>query len=1386
MFPKWRLGEARSAGPAAVDATGWLTSAGRSRLDETPSTTPIMALIRPLPRLEPVPVEPTATQTADRDNLPALSQHNLDALGLPLAYVDRNRRYRFVNKAFLEWTDKRYDEVIGREVAEVIGPEIFELYAAYVDAALDGERTGYERQLAARGRPAIWIRVDYYPDRSAAGTVRGFLVTYADVDPLKRLELEAGQREHRLRIVTDSVGSPIIYFDRQLKLRFANKPFGDWIGVAAEDLLGHPLHELLHADTFSEMQGYIERAFAGAKVSYERRDRNSTGELRWIRTALFPDRAVGGRVGGVFAVMTDIDDDVQIRNALKAQEGQLRLFADNIPGPIAYLDRNLRYRFVNQAFANWVCRPQDEIYGRTPSEVLTYDVASFLQPILRRAHEGQNVEYERFGATQEGERRWVHGRIVPDLDASGTVRGVYCTEYDIHDLKLTEQALAAREEQLRLFTDNIPEPVVYLDADGRYAFVNESFLQLNGLDRDAVIGKRAEDVIGLEASQALAPFHDRAFAGETLTYERALIDIVGRRRWIRGRMVPDHGPGGVIQGVYVVGHDITDLQEAQDALAARESQLRAIMDGVPAPVAYIDHDERCHYVNRTFLQYFGLTVDEVATLRLHDVVGKGIYQSAQAMISRALAGEATTFDRLVPGANGVRRWMTIRVVPDAAPSGDVHGAFVLMNDIHGLKQAQEALRASEAELRLIMDNVPARVAYIDREYRFRFLNRHNEDWLSASHSDVTGRLVAEVVGEKRFQQLQPLLHRVLEGEVVATEQVLVQPSGESRWESIHYAPNRDAEGRVIGIYAVETDVHEEKRNEEALRRANWMLSSHINNTPLAVLEWDRDFHLVRWSPQAERIFGWRADEVRGMTLDGNQLIHEADRAAVVELLQKLMKGEEPRATGLTRSKTKSGATIWCEWYHSCLLDDDGNIVSILSFVQDVSSRIQAEERLQYMATRDALTGLPNRLLLHERLAQAIAQAKRTGRRVGVLFIDLDRFKNVNDTLGHRIGDELLKEVSKALLTALRDSDLLARLGGDEFMVVVEDFDEPSVLGRIAQKLLDAISQPFKIEEHDIYVTSSIGISVYPDDSDDPEELLKHADVAMYRSKELGRNTYQFLDADLAQHRLKQHTLESALRSALKDGLLRLHYQPVLRLADHAVVGAEALLRWSDPEHGSVPPQVFIPLAEESGLIHALGEWVLKSAAEQCAAWRSAGLELLVSVNLSARQFYREDLAQRISDIVKGVGCKPSWIELEVTETSLMHDLDAIRKVLHELRDEGFTVAIDDFGTGYSSLTHLKHFPIDTLKIDISFIADLETDPGDAAITEAIIGLARGLGLKVVAEGVGTKAQLDFLDERRCHSFQGYFASPPLPAVDFEQFVAENVAHVGRRKSARLR
>src|SRR6266446_6751640 len=349
-----------------------------------------MALTKSLTRLD-LPTLQTMSEGTERESLLALSQRKLNALGLPVCYIDLDQHYRFVNRAFLDWTGRAQGEVIGREVAEVDGRDLFQLYHAYLQAALSGERVSFERQLTSVKRSAFWIRVDYYPDRGPRGEVRGVLSTFTDVDNIKHLELEAG--------------------DRALRLRFANKPYGKYIGGEVDDLLGQPLKNFVATDALAEMQSYMERAFAGATVSYERRERASSGELRWVRITLFPDREPGGKTGGAFAVINDIEDDVRIREALKAQEAQLRLFADNIPGPIAYLDRSLRYTFVNQAFANWVCRPQDQIYGKTPYEVMPSDVTAFLRPIIRRAQDGENVDYERVGVSVDNERRWMHGRI---------------------------------------------------------------------------------------------------------------------------------------------------------------------------------------------------------------------------------------------------------------------------------------------------------------------------------------------------------------------------------------------------------------------------------------------------------------------------------------------------------------------------------------------------------------------------------------------------------------------------------------------------------------------------------------------------------------------------------------------------------------------------------------------------------------------------------------------------------------------------------------------------------------------------------------------------------------------------------------------------------------
>ena len=692
-----------------------------------------------------------------------------------------------------------------------------------------------------------------------------------------------------------------------------------------DDLIGQPLKNFVAPDALAEMQCYIERAFAGATVSYERRERPASGELRWARITLFPDREPGGRTGGAFVVINDIEDDIRIREALKSQEAQLRLFADNIPGPIAYLDKKLKYTFVNQAFANWVCRPQDEIYGKTPYEVMPHDVNSFLRPIIQaragrrerrlRTHRRQRGRRSGDGCTAASRRTSMPPALCAACIAPNTTSTISSSP---------SRRSQTREEQLRLFTDNIPEPVVYVDTDRNYTFVNDAFLRLVGFDREGGDRQVGEGGARRGGVRVPAAVHRSRGARRGRDLRARDEDVNGRMRWLRNKIVPDMHFDATIKGYYIVGHDITDLKEAQEALAARESQLRAIMDGVPAPVAYIDRDEHCQYVNRTFLQYFGLTAEQVASMRLRDVVGHGIYASAQAMLSRALEGESTSFDRLVPGAGGARRWMTIRVVPDATPIGR-RTRRVRADERHPRAQAGAGGVARQRGRTAPDHGQRSGARGVHRSRIALPLSQPAQRRVAVGEAQGTDRTPDRRSRRRRSarRQLEPLVTRVFAGETVSTEQLLLQPNGEQRWESIHYAPNRDAEGNVIGIYTVHTDIHDQKRNEEALRRANWMLSSHINNTPLAVLEWDRDFRLVRWSPQAENIFGWRAEEVLGMPITGSQLTHEADREQVVTLINKLMSGEEPRATGLNRNYRKDAETIWCEWYHSCLLDEQG-------------------------------------------------------------------------------------------------------------------------------------------------------------------------------------------------------------------------------------------------------------------------------------------------------------------------------------------------------------------------------------------------------------------------------------------------------------------------------
>jgi diguanylate cyclase (GGDEF)-like protein len=425
-----------------------------------------------------------------------------------------------------------------------------------------------------------------------------------------------------------------------------------------------------------------------------------------------------------------------------------------------------------------------------------------------------------------------------------------------------------------------------------------------------------------------------------------------------------------------------------------------------------------------------------------------------------------------------------------------------------------------------------------------------------------------------------------------------------------------------------------------------------------------------------------------------------------------------------------------------------------------------------MAQHDALTELPNRMLLHDRIGQAIAQAQRNRGVLALLFIDLDRFKTVNDSLGHPVGDRLLKMVGERLVACTRGSDTIARIGGDEFVVLLGNLEEPEDARHVAQKVLDALSEPVTIDGHELKVTPSVGICAYPHDGEDVETLMRNADTAMYYAKQMGRNNYQFFTQamnDAAQERL---LLENDLRHAIDRSEFTLHFQPLLEVRTGAIRGLEALVRWRHPDRGLVPPSEFIPAAEETGLIGPIGEWVLRQACAQARAWHEAGHpELQVSVNCSAQQFQREGFVDTVGRVLRETGLSAARLDLEITESVIIQHSEEVIARFKRLEDMGVRIAIDDFGIGYSSLSYLKRFAVHQLKIDQSFVRDIHSDPDDAAIVSAIIAIAHSLGLEVVAEGVETPEQLAFLKSLGCDAAQGYYFSKPLPPEEFAELLA---------------
>ncbi len=683
-----------------------------------------------------------------------------------------------------------------------------------------------------------------------------------------------------------------------------------------------------------------------------------------------------------------------------------------------------------------------------------------------------------------------------------------------------------------------------------------------------------------------------------------------------------------------------------------------------------------------------------------------------------------------------------------------------------------------------MPNKQPKILYIDDEEwnltAFRFMFRDEFEVLTAEDTDTAEAILNEhldidaVISDQRmpeetgvqfFERMRPRLS--------TTERIIL--TGYSDIDAVIGAINRagvyfylrkpwqEEEVRLVLRNAIDSvRMHRRLiRQEETLR----LIEDNVNDV---IARTDLEGNYLYLSPSIRHVTGYAPEEVVGHTI--SEFMHPEDVQKRIDAQFETRLTKEAQ-TIVYRFRHKQGHYVWIEASVQAVWKDSEIITDVITVSRDITERKAAEQKIEFLAYHDALTELPNRLLVRDRVRQAIAGAEREKNKVALLFLDLDNFKTVNDSLGHTTGDVLLKAVARRLKDCVRASDTLSRQGGDEFLIVMPGVESPEAAAPVLDKIRDHIQHPFEIEGNELTTSVSIGVALYPDNGRDFDTLLKKADTAMYRAKEQGRNAYRFFDAQMNVNAVEHLNFRNGLRRALERDEFILHYQPQIELANGALIGAEALLRWQHPDLGLVPPGRFIPVAEDSGLIVTIGEWVLREACRQAASWpECGGAAVSVAVNLSAVQFKRGNLEKAVLDALEASGLDPARLELELTESILIQDTEEVLATVRQLKALGVKLSIDDFGTGYSSLSYLKRFDVDKLKIDQSFVRDMATDPEDEVIVRTIIQMAQSLDLRTIAEGVENERMLDNLKSFLCDEAQGFHIARPMPASDFVRFI----------------
>ncbi|BAE52421.1 sensor domain-containing protein [Paramagnetospirillum magneticum] len=787
------------------------------------------------------------------------------------------------------------------------------------------------------------------------------------------------------------------------------------------------------------------------------------------------------------------------------------------------------------------------------------------------------------------------------------------------------------------------------------------------------------------------------------------------------------------------------------SLPAEITDFLGILDESPVGVSVSRRrDGLVLFVNRRFCQITGMTPEQCIghSARRHFADDD---QRLEVVRQLKEAGEIADADVKFFRVDGSSFW-SVLTIRSATLNGEAVN-LAWLYDVSKRKQAEQAILDGKTLIRAMLDSSTDGIVLVNAEGTILAVNAAASAIFEKNSDDLPGKAIWDHLPDSVVAPMRRGIDRVLD----RRETVESHHAIGAKLFDVHMHLVADSVGQRDRVAIFSRDVTQSHQRRQQLRK----LETALEQAPVSVMITDSHGAIEYVNRAFVLVSGYSEDEVLGRN---PRLLKSGE--TVASLYRDMWHCLASGATwqGELCNRAKDGSLFWEYATISPIRDDDGVVTHFMAVKENITQRKETEQQLVHQATHDTLTGLPNRLLLEDRVHHAIEVAKREGRRIGLMFLDLDRFKIVNDSLGHVAGDELLKVVSDRLRHTLRRSDTVARLGGDEFVVVLTHFQSTTELAEVAEKISAALDEPVELSGHKVHVGASIGIAIYPDDGDNFNALMKDADTAMYRAKQKGRNTFCFYDSNMNDEALDRLKLEEALRRALVRGEFQLFYQPQVDLQTGRTSGVEALIRWNSPERGQVSPALFIPVAEESNLISMIGWWVLEESCRQIAAWREAGLTgIKVAVNVSGRQFLNHALVECISDLMAQYAVLPSQLEIELTESTVMAEPDRAIEQLTRLREIGIQVSVDDFGTGYSSLSYLKRLPLSTIKVDRSFVRDVNNQSDNAAIVSAILGLADALDMSIVAEGVETEGEEQHLKDAGCIKVQGFRYAKPMPA-----------------------